>query len=270
MKSLLCRRPPRRMFEPILKRRCGAGVAPAKWFWDTLLRVVPWAIVVAVCTCELRAVPPRSSRKSPSAADFGDDVVTISDNNAAETEVAAPSRLAAVQGEHDDLAKRTLRALADAAGPNRRPRRNAPPRDVVKPSMSSLAAQEAADSGERRLDARSLEPAPLVEAPLTKEPPTDKLSEWVSAGQRANKARPAASKAATSKTTRASTARASVRWADARDGDSQVVRPAADWSGPATLMLRPAAGRFNPLRDAKRRDEDAAFKTRGINPLRAR
>jgi len=218
-----------------------------------IIKSVLWSIALAVCTGELRADQP----KSPT---------------------------------NDDLAKRTLRALGEAAGPNRRQRdQAAPPRDGVTLPASLAVAEEVAAPAKQSVNTRPMEPAPLADepsveepmavAPLPGEPPSGDRAGWYSADRRANTPRqasikPAKSKAAatgnqTSKTARTEIARATVRWADARGDDGEAVRPAADWRGAASVTMRGTAGRFNPLRNSDHRDEATSSKTRGLNPLRA-
>ncbi len=213
-------------------------------------------LAVVVCTCELRAGQP----KSPTT---------------------------------DDLAKRTLRALGEAAAPIRPPRHPTPPLD----ELTLSAAEETTD--EQCLDTRPretppLEPAPLAEerltekrlaekpltvAPLPEEPPNEDRAGWYSKDRTGKAARPVPSKPATSKTFASTTAApktarneaalASVRWADARGDDGEAVRPAADWRGATTVTLRGTSAKFNPLRNGGSRDEDAFYNARRANPLRA-
>jgi len=226
-----------------------------------ILRGALWGAAVAVCMCDLRAGEP----KSP------------------------PS---------DELAKRTLRALGEAA--HRRPRRSAPSLDEVTLPASSPAAVQTADPPKRCLDTRPLEPRPLESRPLEPEPqaaepwspepqtrvppattsPSEDQAGWYSADRRGKMARRAPSKpappkrgamaTAAPKTIRTEAARASVRWADAREDDGEAVRPAADWRGAATVTMRGTAGRSNPLRNGDRRDQGASSTTRRTNPLRAK
>jgi len=195
----------------------------------------------------------------------------------------------------DELAKRTLRALGEAAGSNRRPRPPAPPVDELTLPASSPAAVQTADPPKRCLDTRPLEPRPLepepqaagpwspepqTRVPLAAASPSEDQAGWYSANRRNKMARRAPSKPAPSKTAsmttaapktiRTEVARASVRWADAREDDGEAVRPAADWRGAATVTVRGTAGRSNPLRNGDRRDQGASSTTRRTNPLRAK
>ena len=87
-----------------------------------IIKSVLWSIALAVCTGELRADQP----KSPT---------------------------------NDDLAKRTLRALGEAAGPNRRQRdQAAPPRDGVTLPASLAVAEEVAAPAKQSVNTRPMEP----------------------------------------------------------------------------------------------------------------
>ena len=235
-----------------------------------VLRVALCAAVATVSASELWAGQPHSPRRTISATDVGVDAVRVrvSDDEATEPG-AQPSR--------DALAERTLRALGEAASPNRRPRRRIQPRDEASSPASLTSAEEAVveEPVEERADVRPLGPSPLAVEPLSEE-----RSGWVPAGRRTKMPRPiqpktaarkaAAPKAAAPKAAGGDTARASVRWAHARTDDGEAVRSAADWSAVATVTLRGPAGRFNPLRAGDGRGEEASVKTRGANPLRAR